>query len=76
MTVGPDSVGYEIFKKGARVRRRQPLTATDIAVRLGMAGVGVRARSLTLTRGLPRRLWLLCARWSEEGHRYDEGVQR
>ena len=40
VTVGPDSVGYEITKK-AKVFGGDVLTATDIAVRLGMAdGIG------------------------------------
>ena len=39
VTVGPDSVGYEITKK-ALVFGGDTLTATDIAVRLGMAEVG------------------------------------
>lgn len=39
ITVGPDSVGYEITKK-ALVFGGDVLTATDIAVRLGMADIG------------------------------------
>ena len=39
VTVGPDSVGYEITKK-AKVFGGDVLTATDIAVRLGMADLG------------------------------------
>ena len=39
VTVGPDSVGYEITSK-ALVFGGDVLTATDIAVRLGMADVG------------------------------------
>ena len=39
VTVGPDSVGYEITKK-ALVFGGDTMTATDIAVRLGMAEVG------------------------------------
>ena len=39
MTVGPDSVGYEITKK-ALVFGGDTLTATDIAVRLGMYRLG------------------------------------
>ena len=39
VTVGPDSVGYEITQK-ALVFGGDTLTATDIAVRLGMADVG------------------------------------
>ena len=39
VTVGPDSVGYEITKK-ALVFGGDVLTATDIAVRLGLADIG------------------------------------
>ena len=39
VTVGPDSVGYEITQK-AKVFGGDVLTATDIAVRLGMADLG------------------------------------
>ena len=39
VTVGPDSVGYEITKK-ALVFGGDTVTATDIAVRLGMADIG------------------------------------
>jgi len=43
VTVGPDSVGYEITSK-ALVFGGDTLTATDIAVRLGMANVGDAAK--------------------------------
>lgn len=43
VTVGPDSVGYEITSK-ALVFGGSVLTATDIAVRLGMAEVGNPAK--------------------------------
>lgn len=39
VTVGPDSVGYEITSK-AKVFGGDVVTATDIAVRLGMADIG------------------------------------
>lgn len=39
ITVGPESVGYEISKK-AKVFGGDTITATDIAVRLGMAELG------------------------------------
>lgn len=39
ITVGPDSVGYQITKK-AKVFGGDTLTATDIAVRLGKADIG------------------------------------
>jgi N-methylhydantoinase A/oxoprolinase/acetone carboxylase beta subunit len=43
VTVGPDSVGYEITSK-ALVFGGDTLTATDIAVRLGMADIGDKSR--------------------------------
>ena len=42
VTVGPDSVGYEITTK-AKVFGGDVVTATDIAVRLGMAEIGDRS---------------------------------
>ncbi len=42
ITVGPDSVGYEISHK-ALVFGGDVMTATDIAVRLGMADIGDKA---------------------------------
>lgn len=43
VTVGPDSVGYEIATK-ALVFGGDTLTATDIAVRLGMADIGDKSK--------------------------------
>lgn len=43
VTVGPDSVGYEITSK-AKVFGGDVVTATDIAVRLGMADIGNQER--------------------------------
>lgn len=51
VTVGPDSVGYQITKK-ALVFGGDTLTATDIAVRLGMAKVG----NAELTKEIPLEL--------------------
>ena len=51
VTVGPDSVGYEITKH-ALVFGGDVLTATDIAVRLGMADVGDK----TLVESVPLEL--------------------
>lgn len=48
VTVGPDSVGYEITKR-ALVFGGDVMTATDVAVRLGMAKVGDPA----LAAGIP-----------------------
>lgn len=44
VTVGPDSVGYEITSK-ALVFGGSVITATDIAVRLGMADIGDPAKA-------------------------------
>ena len=44
ITVGPDSVGYQITEK-ALVFGGNTITATDIAVRLGMAEVGDPSRT-------------------------------
>ena len=43
VTVGPDSVGYRITEK-ALVFGGDVMTATDIAVRLGMAEIGDREK--------------------------------
>lgn len=51
VTVGPDSVGYEITKK-AMVFGGDVMTATDIAVRLGMVDLGDPA----LVREIPLNL--------------------
>ena len=44
VTVGPDSVGYEITKK-ALVFGGDTMTATDIAVRLGMVDLGDKSKA-------------------------------
>ena len=54
VTVGPDSVGYEITKK-ALVFGGDTLTATDIAVRLGMAQVGDPEKVKHIDENLARR---------------------
>ena len=51
VTVGPDSVGYEITQK-ALVFGGDTLTATDIAVRLGMAKVGDAAKVAHISEAL------------------------
>jgi len=51
VTVGPDSVGYEITKK-ALVFGGDVMTATDIAVRLGMADIGDKS----LVSGISKEL--------------------
>lgn len=54
VTVGPDSVGYEITKK-ALVFGGDTLTATDIAVRLGMANVGDAAKVAHISEELANK---------------------
>ena len=54
VTVGPDSVGYEITKK-ALVFGGDTLTATDVAVRLGMAQVGDPEKVKHIDENLARR---------------------
>lgn len=54
VTVGPDSVGYEITKK-ALVFGGDTLTATDIAVRLGMYQLGDPARVAHIPEELARK---------------------
>lgn len=51
VSVGPDSVGYEITKK-ALVFGGDVMTATDIAVRLGMAELGDSSR----VAGIPQQI--------------------
>ncbi len=51
VTVGPDSVGYALTKK-ALVFGGDTMTATDIAVRLGMADIGDRS----LVENIPQEL--------------------
>ena len=54
VTVGPDSVGYEITKK-ALVFGGDTFTATDVAVRLGMAQVGDPEKVKHIDEDLARR---------------------
>ena len=54
VTVGPDSVGYEITRK-ALVFGGDTLTATDVAVRLGMADVGDASRVAHIPEDLARK---------------------
>lgn len=54
VTVGPDSVGYEITEK-ALVFGGGVLTATDIAVRLGMAELGDRAKVAGVSEELAKK---------------------
>jgi N-methylhydantoinase A/oxoprolinase/acetone carboxylase beta subunit len=52
--VGPESVGYLLTEK-AYVFGGDTLTATDIAVRLGMADIGDRSKVAFLDEGFARR---------------------
>ncbi|MEI3100914.1 MAG: hydantoinase/oxoprolinase family protein [Oscillospiraceae bacterium] len=65
VTVGPDSVGYQITEK-ALCFGGDVCTATDIAVRLGMTELGDKSLWLPIWTGtLPKRPWRLsgvCAR--------------
>lgn len=54
VTVGPDSVGYRITDE-ALVFGGSTLTATDVAVRLGMARIGDPAKVAQLDEGLARK---------------------
>ena len=54
VTVGPDSVGYEITKK-ALCFGGDTLTATDIAVRLGLADIGDAALVAGVDEALARK---------------------
>src|SRR5213592_1947087 len=51
LTIGPDSVGYELTQR-ARVFGGDDLTATDLAVAAGLAGIGDQARVAGLDRAL------------------------
>jgi N-methylhydantoinase A/oxoprolinase/acetone carboxylase beta subunit len=54
ISVGPDSVGYQITEK-ALVFGGDVLTATDIAVRMGLASVGDPAKVASIDKGLAER---------------------
>lgn len=54
VTVGPDSVGYEITKK-AMVFGGDVMTATDIAVRLGMVELGDKTRVSGISQELAEK---------------------
>lgn len=62
VTVGPDSVGYEITEK-AMVFGGDVMTATDIAVRLGMVQLGMPPVCRAFRRGLRKRPWTPSAFW-------------
>jgi N-methylhydantoinase A/oxoprolinase/acetone carboxylase beta subunit len=54
VTVGPDSVGYRLTEK-ALVFGGDTLTATDVAVRLGLANVGDPAKAAPIDQALAER---------------------
>ena len=54
VTVGPDSVGYEITKK-AIVFGGDVMTATDIAVRLGMAELGDKSNVASIPQDVAEK---------------------
>lgn len=54
ITVGPDSVGFNITRE-ALVFGGSTLTATDIAVRLGMAEIGDKKLAAQIDEGFARR---------------------
>ena len=65
VTVGPDSVGYEITEK-ALVFGGDTLTATDIAVRLGMADVGDAAKVAHISEDLARKAMTVIRELAED----------
>ena len=66
VTVGPDSVGYEITKK-ALVFGGDTLTATDIAVRLGMAEVGDASKAAHIDEEFAKKAMAVMREMVEEG---------
>ena len=66
VTVGPDSVGYEITKK-ALVFGGDTLTATDIAVRLGMAEVGDASKVAHIDEEFAKKAMAVMREMVEEG---------
>ena len=54
VTVGPDSVGYRLTEK-ALVFGGDTLTATDIAVRLGMADIGDPVKVAHISESLAQK---------------------
>ncbi len=66
ITVGPDSVGYEITKK-ALVFGGDVMTATDIAVRLHMAELGDASRVENIPQAFAERAMEVIRQMVEEG---------
>ncbi len=65
-TVGPLSVGYRLTEE-ARVFGGSTLTATDLAVALGLADIGDRSRVANLNDKMVGAAFLRCAILIEEG---------
>lgn len=65
ITVGPDSVGYLITKE-ALVFGGKTVTATDIAVRLGMADVGDKSLVADIDEAFAQRAMLVMTEMIEE----------
>ena len=74
VTVGPDSVGYEITEH-ALVFGGDVLTATDIAVRLGMADVGDKTLVESVPLELAQKALTAIGALVEDAIDADEGVQ-
>ncbi|MEG1432472.1 hydantoinase/oxoprolinase family protein [Eubacterium sp.] len=66
ITVGPDSVGYRITE-AARVFGGDTLTATDIAVRLGLAHIGDAQQVADLDEGFARQAMAVITAMVEDG---------
>lgn len=66
VTVGPDSVGYRITEK-ALVFGGDVMTATDIAVRLGMAQIGDREKVSHIDPDFAKRVMDVIKAMVEEG---------
>ncbi len=54
VTVGPDSVGFEITKK-ALVFGGDVMTATDVAVRLGMVDLGDKSKAMSIPQDVAEK---------------------
>ena len=65
VTVGPDSVGYEITKK-ALIFGGDTLTATDVAVRLGMYELGDPAKVSHIPEDLARKAMAVMGAMAED----------
>jgi len=66
ITVGPDSVGFEITSK-ALVFGGDVLTATDIAVRLGMADIGDKSKVADIEEEMAKEAMKVIISLAEDG---------